>query len=116
MVNSASETGFMVFVLSVVGVLPAVNAKVAVLAGGDDVGRVQADGVTLAEVREGELDAASGEVGGHPVLFDAAAGEGAALVQAALPGALAAAFGAVVADVDGEGGPAWGVVLGGHGH
>lgn len=94
----------------------AVDSEVAALARANDVGRVQADGVTVAEVGNGEHDAAPGPAGGPVVGFYAASEPGVGAVHPTLAGALAAALGAAVADLSGEGVPSGRVVGWGHGH
>jgi hypothetical protein len=76
------------------GVHIAVNSEVAALAGGYDVGRVKADWVTVAKVRDGEYNLSVGVVRGKVVAFDAAPGARGVLVQVTLAGAFAASLGA----------------------
>jgi hypothetical protein len=84
---------------SVDGVPEAVNSQVASLAGGDDVRRVQAYWVALAEVGHGEDDFSVGVVGGAVIELNAAAADFLVTVQPALAGALTATVGANVSNV-----------------
>jgi hypothetical protein len=100
----------------VLGVDEPVNAQVAALAGGYDVRRGQTDGLAVAQVGHGEDDLAVGVVCRAVVELNAAAQYLGALVDATLPGTLAAALGADVANEDAELCPAGGVVGMWHGH
>jgi len=89
------------------GVLPAVYAEVAPLAGGNDVFRDGTRWGALAHVGRGEADESVEPTRGAVVAFYASARARVGLVQAALPGAFALSSGAVEADVIGELAPVW---------
>jgi hypothetical protein len=98
------------------GVAIAVDSQVAPLAGGNYVGGVHADGVTVAQVGNGEYDAAPGPSCGLMVGLYTAAQAWVRAVHPTLARAFTAGFGSSVADRAGESVPTGRVVLRGHGH